>query len=305
MSLFYIDFTVDAFGTLDLVPEGAKLAIMWGFCKHLLLFLVRYLVPFKAAKPPKFDVIQGQESTKKIDGVTSEDMEQYNNYTKEKKEHGKWVDKVTILGLTTLFHGGMIVVGSMVTWDHPAWTNTKLFTSPTRLTEFEAFYFLIEVAWYMERFISDPFLNKRSDLLVSLIHHFVTVFLIFLTTHHGYCLWGMFIMYIHDISDFYLMAAKTCRSLCLEPFDDILFGTFVISWFYTRLYTYFRYIIYTVFTAFPQYSPCSTIGLRFGQGGLVCLGLLHINWTLYIVKACQKTFLGKGRKVHDIREKQE
>jgi len=301
-SLFNIDVTVDAFGTLDLVPEGAKLAIVWGICKHVLLFLIRCLFPLKEAKPAKFDLIHRNPNP---DKVSKEELEAYQEYMKKTVKHEKFVDKVTILAFTTLFHGCMIVVGSFVTWDHPAWNDPKLFCYPTRLTEFETIYFLIEVAWYMERFISDPFLNKRSDLVVSMIHHFVTVFLIFLTTHHGYNLWGMFIMYIHDISDFYLMGAKTCRALTFYPIDDVLFGMFVVSWFYTRLYTYFRYIIYNVYTAFPEYSPCSYVGLKFGQAGLTCLGILHINWTIYILKAFRKTFLSGGVKVQDVREKQE
>ena len=118
-----------------------------------------------------------------------------------------------------------------------------------------------------------------------LIHHFVTLSLIFLSWVTNFTRIGTSIMLIHDLSDVILEFAKVINYTSkgkghghLKIITDILFGVFAVTFFVTRLIIYPGFILYSLFTFAV---PLFTLNFFFAYIwiGLLCaLQILHIFW---------------------------
>ncbi|VUZ46725.1 unnamed protein product [Hymenolepis diminuta] len=130
---------------------------------------------------------------------------------------------------------------------------------------------------------------KRKDFAVMLSHHVFTVTLIVFSFLTNYFRIGSVIMLIHDASDFWLEAAKMFRYVGKFWSCMFCFTTFILVWIITRLY-YFpvRIMSSIVFVAPEQigYYPALNGFLIFLCG----LQMLHIFWTIQIIRTAMKPF---------------
>mmetsp|Transcript_12578 Transcript_12578/g.45894 ORF Transcript_12578/g.45894 Transcript_12578/m.45894 type:complete len:255 (+) Transcript_12578:95-859(+) len=108
--------------------------------------------------------------------------------------------------------------------DNPLWT-----------MEIKAAY-MIETAWYLSSIMLLIFVDARKkDFLEMVVHHIVTIVLLVVSVQVKHVKIGCIIYMLHNISDVFLHSAKLVNYLDYKKAADVLFGTFVIVFFITRL----------------------------------------------------------------------
>ena len=103
--------------------------------------------------------------------------------------------------------------------------------------------------------------TRSSDFVQLIIHHAITLFIVFASWLVGFTRVGSFTMVLHDCSDVFLELAK-CFNYCqkqhpkLSTGADVTFVIFAVSFFYLRLYIYpTRVVASAAFTA-CQHVTC-------------------------------------------------
>jgi sphingoid base N-palmitoyltransferase len=153
------------------------------------------------------------------------------------------------------------------------------------------------------------FETKRKDLWATMLHHWVTVALIGYSYATGLTKVGVVIMFLHDVTDPLLEAAKLTKYARSPEFvTNGVFVLFLLGWFATRVFYYPLWVIRSVLwecwdavlgrpevTQFPHWHLFSAL--------LICLWVLHLFWTTTIVKIAV-TALTQG-SAEDPREENE
>lgn len=186
-----------------------------------------------------------------------------------------------IVGYYTLF------VPEPVSWIQSSdnfWTNWPRHP----ITPAVALYYQLELGAYFHQLLWTEI--SRSDALEMLLHHAVTIILVVLSFLTNFTRIGTTILLLHDSADVFLESAKvfnyiskTPGSDWSKPVCDVLFGTFAVTFFVTRLIFFPRHILYSViFTAHSLYG-FSTPYFIFAVM-LTILQLLHIFWFYLIAR---------------------
>ena len=111
---------------------------------------------------------------------------------------------------------------------------------------------------------------------------------------------GTLVLIIHDIADIFLESAKLCKYGGAKKASEVLFGSFAVSWFVTRLGIFPTWIIYSVTVEAPQivqYFPAYFIF----NGLLSLLLLLNIMWAYFICQAVYIAVIRQDTIANDIR----
>ncbi|KAF5831612.1 TLC domain-containing protein [Dunaliella salina] len=145
---------------------------------------------------------------------------------------------------------------------------------------------------------------RRKDWLESMIHHIATSFLLVYSYYVNFTRIGVMTLFIHDMSDIFLEAAKLCRCAQQEGIGVIMFLIFVPTWIITRNIYFPMVIIRSTLTESLKYAAIHGIAVEphysIFNGLLLLLMILHIYWTYLILKIIyRKLFSGK---LDDIRE---
>merc|ERR1711983_28933 len=159
---------------------------------------------------------------------------------------------------------------------------------------------LVQLSLYWGLLITQFFDVKRKDFWMMFIHHAVTIFLMSFSWTCNFYKVGTLVLIIHDIADIFLESAKLCKYGGAKKVSEILFGSFALSWFITRLGIFPTWIIYSVTVEAPQvvqYFPAYFIF----NGLLSLLLLLNIMWAYFICKAVYAAVLNTESIANDIR----
>ncbi|KAK3708728.1 hypothetical protein QZH41_015162, partial [Actinostola sp. cb2023] len=97
-------------------------------------------------------------------------------------------------------------------------------------------YYLAEVSMYIALSISQFTDVKRKDFLQNLVHHILTLALLMYSFSSGYYHIGAVIVFMHDVSDVFLEAAKVFHYAKLQKLCDAFFVVFAIVFYISRLY---------------------------------------------------------------------
>ncbi|GAU95617.1 hypothetical protein RvY_07207 [Ramazzottius varieornatus] len=150
-------------------------------------------------------------------------------------------------------------------------------------------YYMIELTFYWSLLISQFFDVKRKDFGQMFTHHVATILLLSLSWVDNLVRIGSLVLLIHDVADVFLEGAKLARYANKPRICDALFVVFTIVWIVSRLIIYPRVVVYT-----GLFEACQTVGFCFPvyyvfNCLLICLQVLHIVWTWYIVRVAVKT----------------
>lgn len=221
----------------------------------------------------------------------------------------KWNESCWKMVVYTLFS----TVAFLVTYKEPYfldpyhyWTGANQFPLnyyvPFKITLF----YLIEIGFYLQAI---PFLLfeevRRKDWMESLLHHFVTLGLMYYSWYANFTRAGIIVMLLHDISDIFLEAAKLARYAERESWATGLFATFALSWVILRVILYPIMVVSRVlidpilYIAIPYNVDPQPHYSVFGTLFMV-LYFLHLYWTWLIWKVIERQFT-KG-SVDDVRE---
>ncbi|KAM7540130.1 hypothetical protein Aperf_G00000044393 [Anoplocephala perfoliata] len=164
-------------------------------------------------------------------------------------------------------------------------------------------YYTIEFSNYVTGLIWIFLEVKRKDFAVMFTHHIVTVTLIIFSFFTNYFRIGSVIMLLHDSADFWLEAAKMFRYVGMSWPCMFCFVTFIGVWIVTRLCFFpIRVISSLIFVAPKEigYYPALNCYLAF----LVALQILHVFWTIQIIRTAVKPFI-TGQPTSDARSDSE
>ncbi|WFD34003.1 sphingosine N-acyltransferase [Malassezia cuniculi] len=111
--------------------------------------------------------------------------------------------------------------------------------------------YLWEASNYLHQLIVVSVEEKRSDFTQMMVHHIVTLTLIF--GSYACCLHpvGIAVLFLLDPSDILLAAAKLIRYAGYRTLCDIAFGLFMISWIVMR-HGIYSYVYYSCIVEVPK-----------------------------------------------------
>ncbi|KAI4726703.1 acyl-CoA-dependent ceramide synthase [Aureobasidium sp. EXF-10728] len=119
---------------------------------------------------------------------------------------------------------------------------------------FKAYYLLQASYWSQQAIVLLLMLEKpRKDFKELVLHHIVTVALIWLSYRFHFTYMGIAVYITMDISDFFLATSKVLNYLD-SPITGPYFGLFIGVWFYFRHYLNF-YILWATLTTFRTIGP--------------------------------------------------
>eukprot|EP00126_Sphaerothecum_destruens_P002058 Sdes_comp15499_c0_seq1m4432 len=170
-------------------------------------------------------------------------------------------------------------------------------------------FYMLQLSFYIHSIYATLVLDEiRKDFFAMMLHHFVTIFLIFFSFCCRYHRVGLMVLYVHDFCDVCLEFTKCLvyfkvrdgkHDRLMEALSNAGFAVFTISWVYFRLYLFPCYALYSAF--YYSILICENISLYFFFNGMLfTLLLLHLYWFTFIVSMLFKVLLGYN--VDDSRE---
>lgn len=151
--------------------------------------------------------------------------------------------------------------------------------------------------------------TRRSDFLVTAMHHVATTVLIMLSYVLRFSRVGSVVLAIHDISDVILEFSKMLRYIGYDMLPSVTFIIFLISWIAFRLIYYPVWIIWST-----SYEVLLTLDKRKYKYGpvyyyffntlLICLLVFNVYWWVLICRVLVKQIKSRG-KVDDVRSDSE
>ncbi|KAM0686145.1 Ceramide synthase 4 [Conglomerata obtusa] len=171
------------------------------------------------------------------------------------------------------------------------WENNRL---PTNVR----IYYYIEIGHYLSTVIFTFTEPRLADFYQMIVHHIITLLLLFFSYYTNLLRYGIIIMFIHDVADPLMECAKIFLYLRYQKSADALFCAFAFVFIFTRC------IIYPLSVVFPGIY----YGYKFGLTtyfilqicALVMLLLLNVIWSMFISKMVIN-FIRSGKVKGDIR----
>jgi len=186
---------------------------------------------------------------------------------------------------------------------------------PRQANEYEiSFYYSLQIGWYLHGVYTHFFLDtKKSDFAIMIVHHVVTLSLLYGAYVVGYFRVGMLVMFSMDVCDIFLYSAQILKIVKSGGKVDypaavyyIGFGTIPVSWFFFRL-VYFPFVVMRT----TAIDACIASGYDNADGwapfNLLLFILLCLNtwWFSIIVKIMWRSITSQSlQALDDIREKE-
>lgn len=200
-----------------------------------------------------------------------------------------------------IFYVTMSWYGIYVLWNKPWVTQTeKCWSGWPELTVSNDiyWYYLLELGYYISYIYMLFTDHKRKDFMEFFIHHNVTVILMLLSWSLNVVRIGTLVLCIHDPVDYILALAKSAGYCKKQGVADICFVIFLPLWIFTRLFVYPYIVLYSVYVELPALAESSSyvyildsmIVLHLLKTLLVVLQVLHVMWTIHILKSAATKF---------------
>ncbi|DBB03589.1 hypothetical protein WJX82_004993 [Trebouxia sp. C0006] len=163
-----------------------------------------------------------------------------------------------------------------------------------------------EMGYYLQGIPSLIFWElRRKDFWEQIAHHIVTLFLIVYSYQVNFMKVGCMVFLVHDINDIFMEAAKLARYAGHQTLCTVLFVTFMLSWFASRIYYLPVYIIRSTLTepitlVADVYNVDPAPHYAIFNGLLFFLFGLHCYWSFLILRIAIKQV--KEGVVKDVRE---
>ncbi|CAL1526690.1 unnamed protein product [Lymnaea stagnalis] len=203
-----------------------------------------------------------------------------------------------------LFYTTSFSYGIYALWDKPwLWVTVNCWVGwPKQHIDNDIFnLYLLELSFYWSLLFAIFFQRdyQKKDKKEMVVHHLVTILLIYFSWACNFVRVGSLVLIVHDFADPWLNIAKMAKYTKHQTTCEIFFAMFILTWIISRIFIYPLWVlnasaveIHDYVTTFPAYW--------FFNGLLFVLQLLHIMWTYLILSiAFQKLTLGSIEK--DIR----
>ncbi|XP_060079295.1 ceramide synthase 5-like [Ylistrum balloti] len=163
-------------------------------------------------------------------------------------------------------------------------------------------YYTIEMGFYWHCLVTLMTDTKRTDFPEMVIHHFVTILLIYFSFMCNQTRIGALVLLLHDSNDIMMSASKSVNYLKKQQLAEVLFVLFFILWVFSKLYVYPFIIVWSATFTSQQYIDNATRYPVYWllNGLLWVLQVLHILWTVMLVGIIISKFTG-DKKMKDVR----
>ncbi|ELP88697.1 protein ASC1, putative [Entamoeba invadens IP1] len=161
-----------------------------------------------------------------------------------------------------------------------------------------AFYYSFELGYHLHSLIYHMFIvPPRNDFYETLLHHLVTVMLIFLSYFNNCARIGVLVMILHDIVDAIMYAGKALNDVANDYVVVTAFSGVLVSYARFRLWVLPRYIIPAAINAgnyIPKDASCGKLIWIVCVMMLVALFGLHVYWFSLILDMVKKLVCKEG-----------
>ncbi|XP_058862750.1 ceramide synthase 6-like [Acipenser ruthenus] len=161
------------------------------------------------------------------------------------------------------------------------------------------YHMVVELSFYLCLVFMQFFDTKRKDFLVMFVHHLISISVFVYCYITNMTRIASICVYLHDIADVFLEAAKMANYCKQQRLCNALFGVFAVVFMATRLgflpLVFGRSIYYEsweVIGPFPSWYFINTI--------VILLLILHIYWSCLIIAMMIKAW-HKGKVSKDDR----
>uniref|UniRef100_A0A0N5AM97 TLC domain-containing protein n=1 Tax=Syphacia muris TaxID=451379 RepID=A0A0N5AM97_9BILA len=171
-------------------------------------------------------------------------------------------------------------------------------------------YYIIETSFYWSLLFSSLVFDiRRADFIQLILHHSVTILLLFMSYSMNMIRVGTLVLFSHDIADIFIEMGKLFRYARWNTALKVDYVVFMITWILTRLIYYPFWIIWSILFDAPSFIQASYRWENFSQNPIVprilvamllCLLVLHIFWTYTIIMVAVKS--AESGEIDDIRE---
>jgi hypothetical protein len=146
-------------------------------------------------------------------------------------------------------------------------------------------YYISCTAYHVGQLFNTVIGTKSTDFAEMMLHHSVTIYLLFGSYVMNIWECGIIISFLHDFSDITAHLAKMMSHTTVTPIAVPMVITCTINWFYCRCYV-FPIIVYNLFVQFHQLKLFDKEGYiaNIYTYLLSCLILLHYFWWYQMVK---------------------
>ncbi|PVD29850.1 hypothetical protein C0Q70_09107 [Pomacea canaliculata] len=157
-------------------------------------------------------------------------------------------------------------------------------------TEIYTFY-LLELSFYWSLLFAIIFQKdyQKKDKNEMILHHCVTILLIYFSWACNFVRVGTLVLVVHDVADPWLAVAKMAKYAKKQATCEAFFGIFSVVWIISRCCIYPLWVLNTsaveihdYVTTFPAYW--------FFNGLLFVLQILHLLWTYLILRIAFQKF---------------
>ncbi|KAI0475977.1 putative longevity-assurance protein [Xylariaceae sp. FL0804] len=115
-------------------------------------------------------------------------------------------------------------------------------------------YMLGQWAFWIQQVLVINIEERRKDHWQMLTHHFITIGLIYASYCYHHTRVGNLILVLMDIVDIFLPLAKCLKYLGFTTVCDIMFGLFMVSWFFAR-HVFYLMTCYSIWQDAPRIIP--------------------------------------------------
>ncbi|KAF7776200.1 hypothetical protein Agabi119p4_4593 [Agaricus bisporus var. burnettii] len=166
------------------------------------------------------------------------------------------------------------------------------------------FYYLTQMAFYLHQILILNAEARRSDHVLMMSHHIITVILMWASYYTNLTRVGALIMVLMDWCDIFLPLAKMFRYIQITQLaTDATFGVFLVSWFITR-HILFLFVIKSTVIDAPKIIPpewSSETGRYLSRPAhtafsamLLALQVMQCVWFWLICRVAWRVLSGKG-----------
>lgn len=206
-----------------------------------------------------------------------------------------------------LFHSFETILDFAALYYYPKIMAENLFVNDYNCFLFNMIY-LTNLGFYISAIPTTLFIDVwKHDSKILIIHHFVSIFLIvfsFLTKNMNI---GVFVFALHNVNDIFVELAKMFSALKHSANDKktkkkhatictIFFIVFTISWPITRVYLYFKHIVFGAIMNYQVNKPFYWVYVLLSTS----LWIIHLTWTYLIFEIVFRVL--KNRNLDDIKE---
>jgi|MDTB01.1.fsa_nt_gb hypothetical protein len=244
---------------------------------------------------------RGKASVEEIEAFAKKngiEAEKVHNYMWKKRKNIGTEKKITkfVESIWRFIFYGIFVVQGYITLFTPQpavwvtdtaqhWQGWPLYDSP--YGDAIKLYYVLELGCYIHQLMWTEV--TRSDALEMILHHIVTITVMFLSWLAGFQRIGSSILLVHDVADIFLESAK-CFNYTNKIGGrkwagivcDALFGVFAVVFFVSRLVIFPKYMLYSLLHDAPTIFKGVWPGYWVYSVLLGILQILHINWFYFI-----------------------